>query len=80
MAYSELLNSQEWIPTPEALQADELLRDGRWHHRDELSAILGKAPRIRSQLMGHPSVAESDSGEWWCIPTDETPELAPDGT
>ena len=78
MAYSENLQYLAWKPSEKGRAMASLLSDGRWHHRDELAAIAGEVRYVRQELMDHPTVAESDTGEWWCIPDDHTPFWAPD--
>ena len=80
MSYSEAQHCLEWKPTKGARCVLQVLSDGQWHRTADLSALTGGGRKLKSELMDCPSIAESDSGRWWCVPDDRTPLLAPDGT
>lgn len=78
MGYSEARHTLEWQPTEGARCILRVLADGQWHRTADLSALIGGKAQLERQLMDCPSIAESDSGQWWCIPDRRTPLLAPD--
>lgn len=59
-----------------------ILADGQWHTKRELCAATGTSYSGGSNILLFKidAAAESDSGNYACIPDHRTPTLAPDGT
>jgi hypothetical protein len=56
-----------------------ILSDGRWHSTAQISSRLRLEVAVfRFELQNVEGVAESDSGKYFCIPTEKTPLYAPD--
>jgi len=58
----------------------QILSDRQWHRPGSILRIA-KANRVGfdglCDMMG---IAESESGQWYCMPDESTPTEAPDGT
>jgi hypothetical protein len=60
-------------------QAVLLLGDGKWHKTEEVERRASRFPGVGVLgLLDACGAAESDSGRWHTIPTDRTPDRAPD--
>jgi hypothetical protein len=75
-----LVEDDDDAPTeidPRAIKLESALSDHKWHYT---RGIVKNKNEVTKRIYNHLKIAVSDSGYYICIPGDNTPELAPDGT